>query len=448
MELRIRSRRVVTPHGVVPATVVARDGVITDVVPYEGPEEARDIGDLVLLPGLVDSHVHVNEPGRTEWEGFRTATRAAAAGGVTTIVDMPLNSIPPTLDEGALDAKLRAAEGRCAVDVALWGGVVPGNAGQLRALRARGVPGFKCFLVPSGVDEFPHVEEADLREALPIVAASGAVLLAHAELGGPIEEAARRAPPGSPCCYASWLASRPPEAELRAVELLVRLCRETGARVHIVHLANGDAIETLARARAEGLPLSAETCPHYLFFDGSAIPDRATAFKCAPPIRERVHREALWAGLADRVIDLVATDHSPCPPAMKLPAEGDFLRAWGGIGSLELGLCAVWSAAQGRGIGVERLAGWMSGAPARLAGLAGRKGAIAPGLDADLVVFDPDASVMVGMTPLHQRHPITPYDGEMLVGAVRATYLRGRLIYEDGVHVDPPSGRLLTGGPS
>jgi allantoinase len=408
--------------------------------------EVVDFGDLVLMPGLVDTHVHVNEPGRTEWEGFATATRAAAAGGVTTIVDMPLNSTPATTTVAALRAKLAAAEGKLAVDVGFWGGVVPGNAAELRPLVAAGALGCKCFLVPSGVDDFPAVGEADLRGALPELAALGVPLLAHAELPGPIAAAMAALGAAPPESYATWLASRPPAAEEAAIALLLWLAREHGARLHVVHLAASGAVEMLRRARAEGLAVSVETCPHYLVLAAEEIADGRTDCKCAPPIRERAHQEALWQALEDGVVDLVASDHSPCPPAMKLPASGDFLRAWGGIASLELGLPLVWTAARRRGHGPERLAQWMAAAPARLAGLDRRKGRLAPGCDADFVVWDPEASFRVDPSRLHQRHPVTPYAGRELQGVVRQTWLRGRRVFDGGSFADPPSGRPLLRG--
>jgi allantoinase len=371
------------------------------------------------MPGLVDTHVHCNEPGRTEWEGFATATRAAAAGGVTTIVDMPLNSVPATTSVDAFHAKLAAAHSKLTVDVGFWGGVVPGNAAELRPLREAGVLGFKCFLVPSGVDEFPGVGEADLRVALPVLAALGVPLLAHAEVPGPIEAATATLGEASPHRYATWLASRPPAAEIGAIELLLRLCREHGARLHVVHLSASGAVDILRAAKAAGQPVSVETCPHYLALCAEEIGDGRTDCKCAPPIRERANNEALWAALEEGVIDLVASDHSPCPPAMKnLPTgadaadrdaeRGDFFRAGGGIASLELGLSVVWTTARRRGHGPERLAQWMSAAPALLAGLESRKGSIAPGRDADFVVWDPDATYTVDPARLHNRHTLTP----------------------------------------
>jgi len=389
------------------------------------PDGALDLRERWLLPGLVDTHVHINEPGRTDWEGFETATAAALAGGVTTLVDMPLNSIPATTTAAALEAKRAAARGQCRVEVRCWGGVVPGNAGELEALAAAGVAGFKCFLAPSGVEEFAHVGEADLRAAMPILARLGLPLLAHAESPAVLDRAAAEVRGTDPRRYASWLAARPPEAEHQAIELLLRLCETTGCRVHIVHLASADAVPMLREARARGLPVTVETCPHYLFFAAEDIADGRTELKCAPPIRARDHRERLWQALGEGVIDLVATDHSPCPPAMKRAEQGDFFAAWGGIASLELSLAATWTAARPRGFTPADLARWMSAAPARLAGLEGVKGAIAPGADADLVVFDPDAEFVVDAARLRQRHPITPYAGRTLRGRVERVFLGG-----------------------
>ncbi|HET6230282.1 MAG TPA: allantoinase AllB, partial [Longimicrobiaceae bacterium] len=430
------------------ASIHVRGGVIVGVGAYDDVPPAREVvdaGDDVVMPGLVDTHVHVNEPGRTEWEGWETATRAAAAGGVTTIVDMPLNSVPATTSVDGLRAKVAATEGRTSVDVGFWGGVVPGNAGELGALLDAGVLGFKCFLVHSGVDEFPGVDEADLRLAMPILAARNAVLLVHAELPGPIDAATAALGDADPRIYATYLRSRPPSAETEAVELVLRLARETGCRVHVVHLAAAEAVPALRAARAEGLPVTVETCPHYLRFDAEEVADGATELKCAPPIRGETNREHLWDALAEGVIDLIATDHSPCPPAMKLLDEGDFLRAWGGIASLQLSLPAVWTEARTRGHTFRQLAQWMCAAPARLAGLEHRKGSIALGRDADIVIWNPDAEFVVDPARLHHRHPVTPYAGAILAGAVRATYLRGMRIFGEGRVGAAAAGRLILG---
>lgn len=445
----VRGRRVLTPQGETAAAIHIRGGVIERVAAFDDvPAGAAmyDAGNFVVMPGLVDTHVHINEPGRTEWEGFSTATRAAAAGGVTTLVEMPLNSIPATTTVAAFHKKCAAARGKLHVDVGFWGGVVPGNADELAALWGAGAYGFKCFLVPSGVEEFAHVTEEDLRAALPELAKLGAPLLAHAELPGPIEAAQAAIAGKSPRRYSTWLAARPRAAENEAIALLLRLAREYGARVHIVHLSSSDAVATLREAKAAGLRVSVETCPHYLAFAAEEIPDEATPFKCAPPIRERENREKLWAALADGAIDFIATDHSPCPPAMKLLDAGDFLRAWGGIASLELSLAAIWTEVRERGYAVARLAEWMCAGPARLAGLEKRKGAIAVGLDADFVIWNPDVRFRVDASRLRQRHNITPYDGRQLAGAVVATFLRGREIFRGGKCADEPSGKVLLRG--
>jgi allantoinase len=401
-------------------------------------ERTLDVGELLILPGLVDTHVHINEPGRTDWEGFATATRAAAAGGVTTIVDMPLNSVPPTTSGPGLDAKRRSATGQCHVDVAFWGGVVPGNTADLEPLARAGVRGFKCFLSPSGVDEFSHVSEADLRQAMPVVARLGLPLLVHAEWPAALLE-----PQGNPRLYRTWLESRPVTAEVEAIELLVRLSRAYSARVHIVHLATGEALPILRAARAEGVAATVETCPHYLTFTAEDIPDGDTRFKCAPPIRDQAERHRLWDGLLNGDIDLIATDHSPAPPELKHIRDGDFVAAWGGISSLQLGLSAVWTRLQERGQSPLALALWFAEAPARLAGLFPRKGTIAPGADADLIIWDPDAETVVDGATLYHRHAVTPYHGQRLRGRVRTTILRGAVVFDDGACCGPASGQLL-----
>jgi len=462
----VRSRRVVFADRVRAATIHISDGTITRIGAFEEAADF-DADDLVVSPGVVDTHVHVNEPGRTEWEGFESATRAAAAGGITTIVDMPLNSVPATTTAAALEAKRAAARGKCHVDVAFWGGVVPGNAADLDRLVDAGVRGFKCFLVPSGVDEFPAVGEHDLRAAMPILARRGVPLLVHAEWPDNIKPFDARASdathvthPTHPthATYQTYLATRPPEAEVEAIRLVVRLASEFGARVHIVHVASHEAAEEVARAKDNGVTITAETCPHYLTFAAEDVPHGATEFKCAPPIRERHQREALWNTLAAGTLDLVATDHSPAPPALKCP--GDFMQAWGGIASLELSLAAVWTSArevssfkaqvsspmkdETLALKVDpcSLARWMSEAPARLAGLEGRKGRIAPGYDADFIVWDPDVEWTVDPARLQQRHKLTPYAGRRLRGLVRATFLRGLRVW-DGDQAIAASGQLL-----
>ena len=439
VDLLVRARRVIVPEGERAASVLVADGRVVDVGGYGTGASAGEVvevgADAVVLPGLVDTHVHVNEPGRTEWEGFATATRAAAAGGVTTIVDMPLNSVPPTVDAEALERKRAAARDRVSVDVGFWGGAVPGNLAALAELHRAGVLGFKCFRTDSGVPEFPPLNGAELTAVLRAVRALGGLLLVHAEDPGVL--AAAPAPDGR--SYAAFLASRPPEAETAAIAELLDLAGATGARVHVLHLSTGAALPLLRAARDRGVPVTAETCPHYLTLAAEEVPDGATEFKCCPPVRAAANRDALWAGLADGTIDCVVSDHSPCPPALKRPDTGDFGAAWGGIASVQLGLPVVWTEARRRGHGLADVVRWMAAAPARLAGLPG-KGRIAPGCDADLVVFAPDEELVVDPAALRHRHPVTPYAGRRLTGAVRGTWLRGRRVD------DRPAGRLLERG--
>ncbi len=442
--LVIRGRRVVFPDGEQPASIHVEGGTIARVAADDDVPRAEvvDAGDFIVAPGLVDTHVHVNEPGRTEWEGFDTATRAAAAGGVTTIVDMPLNSVPATVTRAALEEKREAARGKCHVDVAFWGGLVPGNDSQIEGLIHDGVRGFKCFLAPSGVDEFASVTEEDLRRALPVVARAArgraCPVLVHAEdptrFGGPS---------GDRRCYATYLATRPVDAEVAAIELISRLAHEYHVTTHIVHVSSAEGIEAIARAQASGTRMTAETCPHYLTFAAEDVKESATAFKCAPPIRERGHRDALWHGLAQRQCTIVASDHSPAPAALKCAETGDFIAAWGGVASLELSLAATWSGAGDRGFGISDVMRWMSESPAQLCGLGGRKGRISPGADADLIVWDPDARSTVDAERMQQRHKVTPYAGLSLRGVVRATYVRGVRVWEEGELLGPGTGRLL-----
>ncbi len=425
MDLVIRGKRVITPGGVQPASVhveggrIARVGAWDDIPSGISPVDA---GDLMVMPGLVDTHVHVNEPGRTNWEGFETATRAAAAGGVTTILDMPLNSIPATTTVKALEAKRAAAQGKAEVNVEFIGGVVPGNTRELEGLRDAGVRAFKCFLSPSGVDEFPNVSERDLSKAFPVLARLGLPLMVHAE------DPAHLVAGASSSSYADYLASRPVEAEHSAIELLVGLMNRSPTPVHVVHLSSATSLGIVHAARARGLPLTVETCPHYLTFAAEEIPDGATEYKCAPPIRDAAERDALWKALIAGEIDLVASDHSPCPPNMKR-THGDFFSAWGGVASLQLSLAAVWTEARSRGVRPERIAEWMSAAPARLAGLGERKGALVAGYDADIILWDPETSFVVDPAKLFHRHPLTPYTGRELFGTVRATYVGGRRVF-------------------
>jgi allantoinase len=443
-DLVIRGRRVVTPGSIEPASIHIQNGQVLAIRSYDEIDHESEVvtanDESIVMPGLVDTHVHINEPGRTDWEGFATATRAAAAGGVTTIVDMPLNSIPPTTTLWGFREKLRAAADGCFIDVGFWGGVVPGNTAELSKLLAAGVVGFKCFLVPSGVDEFPNVTEADLREAMPELARLGAMLIVHAELPGPID---RAAPGGQPTSYLSFLGSRPRAAEDEAVALMIKLSKEFGAPVHIVHHSSADALPMLRQAKGARVKITAETCPHYLFFAAEDIPEGATEFKCCPPIRERENLERLWEGLSDGTIDMVVSDHSPCPPSMKLPETGDFIAAWGGISSLQLRLPVTWTAASRRGFSVADLAEWLCAAPARLAGLEQTKGRISLGQDADIVIWNPEKQFRVERRLILHRHKLTPYAGELLHGVTEMTFLRGRKIYDGGLCETFRNGRLL-----
>lgn len=439
-DLIIRGPRVVLPDAIGPCTIRIHEGRIVSIGDYNDVTtlcELIDAGEeSVVMPGLVDTHVHINSPGRTEWEGFRTATRAAVAGGVTTLVDMPLNSIPPTTTLAGFKTKLESARNDCFVDVGFWGGVVPGNTGELAKMFAAGVVGFKCFLVPSGVDEFVYVTEEHLREAMPELTRLGALLIVHAELPGPLDAAAKV--DDSPANYETFLASRPRAAENEAIELMIRLSREFHTRVHIVHLSSAEALPALRKAQTEGVQITAETCPHYLHFAAESIPDGATEFKCCPPIRERQNQEELWEGLADGTIDFVVSDHSPCPGEMKLRESGDFMKAWGGIASLQLRLPVVWTEARRRGHSLSDLVKWLCANPARQVSLQTQKGSIAVGQDADLVIWNPDQQFTVAAETLQHRHKITPYQGERLSGVVQKTFLRGRKIYDGGL--EEPQG--------
>jgi len=445
------ARQVVTPEGVRPSAILVEGERIEAVVSPDQVSDRYEIhafGDAAILPGLVDSHVHINDPGRAEWEGFEPATRAAAAGGYTLLVDMPLNCLPATTTVAALQAKRAAAQGRCRVDWAAWGGVVHDNQSDIEPLAAAGVLGFKCFLVNPGIDGFTMVTEQQLRLALPHVARTGLPLLVHAELPGLIDHATDALSNADWNRYSTYIQSRPDEAELAAIRLMLSLCREYGFRLHIVHLSTSQALPELCAARAEGLPVTVETCPHYLHLSADAIANGATLNKCAPPIRSRQNCERLWQALKDGTIDFVVTDHSPCPPAMKRLAEGNFQTAWGGIASLSVALPLIWTEASRRGFTLLDLARWMSAGPALLAGCDVRKGHIAAGHDADFVVFDSDREFTVTEDKLHYRHPVSPYLGETLRGTVKATYLRGNPVFTNGEFPGEPAGREYQANPN
>jgi allantoinase len=441
LDLVLRAERAVTAGGQRPLAVGVKDGTVVAIEPLDADLRAEKMLELaddeVLMPGVVDSHVHVNDPGRTEWEGFASATRAAAAGGVTTIVDMPLNSIPPTVDVAALELKRKTAAGQSYVDVGFWGGAVPGNLAELRPLHEAGVFGFKCFLLHSGVDEFAPLDAAQLEAAMREIATFDGLLIVHAEDAHAIDHAPE--PHGGR--YADFLASRPRDAENRAVQQVIDLSRGTGCRVHILHVSSAGVLPLLADARSGGARVTAETCPHYLSFAAEEIPDGATPYKCCPPIREGVNRDRLWDGLRDGLLDLVVSDHSPSTVELKRLDEGDFGTAWGGISSLQLSLPAVWTEARRRGLGLVDVARWMCQAPAAQTGL-GRKGRIAVGHDADLVVLAPEATFVVDAHALHHKNPVTPYAGRELAGVVRGTWLRGTRIDVDA----EPRGRLVRRG--
>jgi allantoinase len=433
----IRARRAIVDGAERACAVGIEDGRIAVVADVEAPLEAREeivLGEHdVLLPGLVDTHVHVNEPGRTEWEGFDTATRAAAAGGVTTVIDMPLNSVPPTTTVDALELKRDTARDQAHVDVGFWGGAVPDNLDDIAKLHDAGVFGFKCFLADSGVPEFPPLDPQQFAAAMAETAGAGALMIVHAEDA----EVLHSAPPAAGG-YDTFLRSRPHDAEDRAVARMLAEARRTGARAHVLHLSSADALAELRAARADGVDVSAETCPHYLTLAAGEVPAGATQFKCCPPIRDHANQDRLWAALADGTIDMVVSDHSPCTPELK---RGDFASAWGGIASLQLGLPLVWTAARARGHTLADVVRWMASNPADRVGLA-HKGRIAVGADADLAVLDPDAAFTVDPARLRHRHPVSPYTGRRLTGVVRATWLRGERIDPDG----PPRGRLLRRG--
>ncbi|CAL9611815.1 Allantoinase [Streptomyces sp. enrichment culture] len=440
VELVLRSTRVITPEGTRAASVAVAGGTVAAVLPHDAPVPAgarlEDLGDDVLLPGLVDTHVHVNDPGRTEWEGFWTATRAAAAGGITTLIDMPLNSLPPTTTVDHLRVKRKTAADKAHIDVGFWGGALPDNTADLRPLHEAGVFGFKAFLSPSGVDEFPHLDDDRLARALREIASFDGLLIVHAEDPRQLDGAPQRGGPR----YADFLASRPRRAEDTAIARLLEQARRFDARVHVLHLSSADALPVIAEAKADGVRVTVETCPHYLTLTAEEVPDGASEFKCCPPIREAANQDLLWQALADGTIDCVVTDHSPSTADLK---TDDFATAWGGISGLQLSLPAVWTEARRRGHTLEDVVRWTSTRTAELAGLDARKGAVAPGHDADFAVLAPDETFTVDPAALQHRNRVTAYAGRTLHGVVRSTWLRGERVLAGG-EFTAPKGRLLT----
>ncbi|HQV38871.1 MAG TPA: allantoinase AllB [Flavobacteriales bacterium] len=436
METALHSTRVITPTGVVEATLLLAEGKITDVLPGKIQPEGipyESVGNKVIIPGVIDAHVHINEPGRTEWEGFETATKAAAAGGTTTLIEMPLNASPVTTTAAALKLKLEAAKGKLHVNCGFYGGVIPTNIDELDELLKSGVFGIKAFLTHSGIDEFPSVTEADLRKALPILKKHNAKLLVHCELEGVGTMHASSSPdsPDSARSYALYLASRPTSWETDAIALMIRLSEEYDVHVHIVHVSAAEALPLIRAAKKRGLRITAETCPHYLVFCAEDIPDGATEYKCAPPIRERANNELLWEALKDGTLDFVATDHSPAPPDIKEQQSGDFMKAWGGIAGLQFLLSAFWTGAKERGFSLEDVARLLCEHPADFLGMK-KKGRIAPGCDADLVIWDPEASFVVKTEDVQHRHKLTPYVGRRLNGVVERTVVGGSVVLTNG----------------
>lgn len=431
------SHQVVTPSGVEPATICIESGTITHVLPNRIPE-AVDLGHWTISPGIVDTHVHINEPGRTDWEGYTTATQAAVAGGITTLVDMPLNCLPVTTTAEALRLKMEAIREKMWVDCGFWGGVVPESLPHLPALLQAGVLGVKSFLIDSGIPEFPPMDATHLRPALATLRHAKKPYLIHAEL-----DLGAQVPPGDARSYRRFLASRPPDWEQQAIETMIALCRETGGSVHIVHLSHAGALTAIRTARSQGLPFSVETCPHYLVLEADTIPDGTPIHKCCPPIREHANRESLWQGLAEGVIDMVVSDHSPCLPALKELERGDLEQAWGGIASLQFSLPLVWTECRNRGYSLNQLAQWMSAAPAVLCGLGDIKGRIAPGYRADLVVWDPEQQVRITIDSIRHRHKETPYLDRLVFGQVKQTWLGGTCIFDEGTIIDQPIGQKI-----
>ena len=436
----IISQRVLTPKGERPAAILIQEEKIMDVVSISEISSDCPVEDMkndVVMPGLVDTHVHINEPGRTDWEGFETATKAAAAGGITTLVDMPLNCIPVTTTVDALNQKIAATKNQLWVDCGFYGGLIPDNLQDIESLADAGVLGFKAFLSHSGIDEFPNINEKHLREALPIFANKGIPVLVHAEL----ENGATQSEDHS--TYKSFQDSRPKSWENNAVKLLIQLSKEFDARIHIVHLSSADILAEIAQTRNDGYPISVETCPHYLHFSSEHISDGDTRFKCAPPIWESDNKEKLWLGLENGLINFITSDHSPCTAELKNLEVGDFEKAWGGISSIQFTLPVIWTECKTRGYSMDQLINWMSKQPAKFIGKDQQKGQISPGFDADLVCWNPDKKYIIQKEAIHHKNKLTPYEGESLYGVVNATFLRGQKVYENGEFLGNPTGKII-----
>ena len=441
-EFAIHSRKTITPGGIKEATVIVSNGLITDIINGLPPDfnyELIDIGEKVLMPGVIDPHVHINEPGRTDWEGFDTATRSAVSGGITMLVDMPLNSSPVTTTAAAFDEKINAAQKHLHTDCGFWGGIVPGNENEIEKLVDKGVLGFKAFLIHSGIDEFPNVSEQDLRKVMPVIANHNLPLLVHCELGD-----GRPGTKNHSVSYRNYLASRPRYWEDNAIALMIRLCGEYNCRTHIVHLSSASSIDQIVKAKQDGLPLTVETGQHYLFFSAEQIKDGQTQYKCAPPIREKENNERLWGALKDGIIDFVASDHSPALPSMKELESGDFMQAWGGISSIQFSLPALWTAARQHDCDLTDIAKWLCENPARLAGKENTRGKIEKGFDADLTIWDPEKGFYVTEEIIHHRHKITPYINEKLYGEIEQTYLKGEKVFDRGKFLHLNRGRIIT----
>ncbi|WP_026462887.1 allantoinase AllB [Adhaeribacter aquaticus] len=442
-DLALRSKHTLTPEGLKEALVLIKDRTIADLAPLHTEVTCAviDTGNKVLLPGLIDPHVHINEPGRTDWEGFDTATKAAIAGGLTTLVDMPLNSTPVTTTVKAFEEKLTATQHQLHTNCGFWGGIIPGNEKDIEGLINKGVLGFKAFLTHSGIDDFPNATEADLRKAMPILAKHNLPLLVHCELSKENDSWKQKEKQS----YQNYLASRPKEWEDNAIALMIRLCEEFNCRTHIVHLSSANSIEPIAQAKAKGLPLTVETAQHYLYFNAEIIPDGQTQYKCAPPIREKANNDLLWQALQDGIIDFVVTDHSPAPPDLKKLDSGDLTTAWGGIASLQLALPVLWTAARKKNIGLEKIVTWLSENPAKLIGQENRKGKIAKGYVADLIVLDPEKKFIPTADTIYHKHKVSPYTGEELFGVIEQTYLNGELVFDNGAFKKLNNGKVIVG---